>query len=276
MSAATTTWTGPRVGSLRHTLLVLWSGWKATLSGAAEYRGDLVAGTLVSLVWLGVAAVPSIVLSLHTDGAGGWTLPRLMYLLAVWCLMDAIMWIVVVPNIGQWGEHVRTGTLDAILLRPVHSLVLCSLRSIGVQDLPKIGLAIALAALAAVQGGGPTSPLALVASVVCVVCGAVLMWAVGVLTSFKVLSQVQFDASFLLHTGLNLARVPVPLYGQVLRVVLTWVVPVAFFSTVPAQVFFGMAPLWMAPVAVALTVLLVSVTVFAWNRELRRYSGALS
>ena len=48
-----------QVGSLRHTLAVVWCGWRAALSGAAEYRGDLVVGTLVSLVWLGVSAVRS-------------------------------------------------------------------------------------------------------------------------------------------------------------------------------------------------------------------------
>ncbi|MFD6091126.1 ABC-2 family transporter protein [Oerskovia sp. NPDC060338] len=256
-------------------MVLLW-GWKATLSGAAEYRSDLIAGTLVSLVWLGVSAVPSVVLSLHSDGAGGWTLPRLMYLLAIWYLMDAIMWIVVQPNVGRWGEEVRTGTLDAVLLRPVHSLVLCSLRTLGIQDTPKLLLALGLAVLAVVNGGGPPSPLAALGSVVCVVCAIVLMWAFGVLTSYKVLSQVQFDATFMLHAGLNLGRVPVPLYGQVLRVLLTWVIPVAFISTVPAQVMFGMASLWMVPAALGITVVAVTTVIIVWKRELQRYAGAMS
>jgi len=276
MSSATSTWEGPRVGSLRHTVTVLLCGWRATLSGAAEYRADLVSGTLVSLVWLGVSAVPSVVLSLHTDGAGGWTLPRLMYLLAVWYLMDAVMWVVIQPNVGRWGEEVRTGTLDAVLLRPVHSLVLCSLRTLGVQDTPKLLLAVALAVAAVSTGGGPSSPVAALASVVCVVCGVVLMWAAGVLTSYKALSQVQFDAGFMLHAGLNLARVPVPLYGGVLRLVLTWVVPVAFVSTVPAQVMFGTVSLWMVPAALGVTSVAVVIVVVAWSRELRRYTGAMS
>ena len=276
MSAATTTWTGPRVGSLRHTLLVLWSGWKATLSGAAEYRGDLVVGTLVSLVWLGVSAVPSIVVTLHTDGAGGWTLPRLMYLLAIWYLMDAVMWIIIMPNIGQWGRQVQTGALDAVLLRPVRSLVMCSLGTLGVQDLPKILLAAALGVGAVVRGGGPASVGALVASLVCLLCGLVLMWAFGVLTSYKVLTQVQFDASFLLHAGHNLARVPTPLYGRAIQVLLTWVVPVSFVATVPAQMMFSMASAWMVVAAVLVTTAVVLLVVVLWNREVRRYSGAMS
>ncbi|UKJ62318.1 ABC-2 family transporter protein [Cellulosimicrobium cellulans] len=264
-----------RLGSLRHTAAVIWAGWRATLVGATEYRSDLVSGTVVSVIWLGVSAVPSIVLSLHTDGAGGWTLPRLMYLLAIWYFMDAVMWIVIQPNIGRWGEEVRSGTLDVLLLKPVHSLILCSLRTLGVQDLPKLVLAVVLGVLAVSSGGGPTSAPALLGSVVCVGCGVVLMWAFGVLTSYKVLSQVQFDASFLLHAGLNLGRVPVPLYGQVLSLLLTWVVPVAFVTTVPAQVMFGMVPVWMTAIAVGITAAVVGLVVLLWNRELRRYAGAM-
>ena len=265
-----------QVGSLRHTLAVVWCGWRAALSGAAEYRGDLVVGTLVSLVWLGVSAVPSIVVTLHTDGAGGWTLPRLMYLLAIWYLMDAVMWIIIMPNIGQWGRQVQTGALDAVLLRPVRSLVMCSLGTLGVQDLPKILLAAALGIGAVVRGGGPVSVGALVASLVCLLCGLVLMWAFGVLTSYKVLTQVQFDASFLLHAGHNLARVPTPLYGRAIQVLLTWVVPVSFVATVPAQMMFSMASAWMVVAAVLVTTAVVLLVVVLWNREVRRYSGAMS
>ncbi len=265
-----------QVGSLRHTLAVVWCGWRAALSGAAEYRGDLVVGTLVSLVWLGVSAVPSIVVTLHTDGAGGWTLPRLMYLLAIWYLMDAVMWIIIMPNIGQWGRQVQTGALDAVLLRPVRSLVMCSLGTLGVQDLPKILLAAALGVGAVVLGGGPASVGALVASLVCLLCGLVLMWAFGVLTSYKVLTQVQFDASFLLHAGHNLARVPTPLYGRAIQVLLTWVVPVSFVATVPAQMMFSMASAWMVVAAVLVTTAVVLLVVVLWNREVRRYSGAMS
>lgn len=264
------------VGSVRHTLTVLWWGWKATLSGAAEYRADLITGTLVSLLWLGVSAVPSIVVSLHTDGAGGWTLPRLMFLLSIWYLMDAVMWIIIVPNIGQWGSQVQTGALDAVLLRPVSSLIMCSLRSLGVQDLPKILLAAALGIGAIVTGGGPVSPLAFVASVVATLCAITLMWAFGVLTSYKVLTKVQFDGSFLLHAGHNLARVPVPMYGRTMQVLLTWVVPVAFLATVPAQLLFGMTSMWMLLGAVLITVAVVALVVALWNREVKRYSGAMS
>ena len=37
------------------TIRALWWGWKAALSSAAEYRVDMVTGTIVSTVWLCIA-----------------------------------------------------------------------------------------------------------------------------------------------------------------------------------------------------------------------------
>ena len=87
---------------------------------------------------------------------------------------------------------------------------------------------------------------------------------------------MQFDASFLLHAGHNLARVPTPLYGRAIQVLLTWVVPVSFVATVPAQMMFSMASAWMVVAAVLVTTAVVLLVVVLWNREVRRYSGAMS
>ena len=259
-----------------NTLRVLLASWRAAAAGAAEYRGDMAIGIIVSIVWLGVSSVPTVVVSLRATDAGGWGVPQLMYLLSIWYLMDAVTWIVIMPNIGEWPEQVRNGSLDAVLLKPVNSLLYCSLRLLGVQDLPKLLLAVALGVTAAGIGGGPPTFAATIGSLVGVVCGLVLLWAVGVLASYKVLSQVQWDASFVLHAALNLGRVPTSLYGPVFRIVLTWVLPVAFITTVPAEMMFGMVSPWMAAVALALTSVVVLLVVALWRRELRRYTGAMS
>jgi ABC-2 type transport system permease protein len=87
------------------------------------------------------------------------------------------------------------------------------------------------------------------------------------------LTHVRFEASFALAAVHNLARVPSPLYGPVLHLVMTVVVPVTFLTTVPAQLFYGTASLWWALASVALTA--VAVTSRLWHGELRRYTGSM-
>lgn len=261
-----------------HTLRVLLAGWRAELAGAAEYRVDLVIGTVVTTIWLGISVAPVLVVALHTDdtsGAGGWTLPRLLLLQAVWYLLDAVVWSLLVMNVGDWEEKVRLGTLDGLLLRPVSSLVLASLGRIYLPDLPKFVLGSGLAVWAVVLGGGPVGWLPTLAFLAATASALVLIWAVGVLANYKTLTHVRFDGWSALFAAQNLARVPVPFYGPVLRVLLTAVVPIAFLSTVPAQVFFGTASPWLAVVSVALAAGAVRLTSVLWRRELARYAGAM-
>lgn len=47
----------------RRTTRAVWWGWKAEFSGAAEYRLDLVSGTVVSTVWLALSVAPMLILT---------------------------------------------------------------------------------------------------------------------------------------------------------------------------------------------------------------------
>lgn len=259
-----------------HTLRVLLAGWRAELAAAAEYRADLVIGTFVTAIWLGISVAPVLVVALHTDDAGGWTLPRLLFLQSVWYLLDAVVWMVLVVNVGYWEDQVRLGLLDGLLLRPVNSLALCSLRRLHVPDAPKVVLAIGLGAVAVSLGGGPVGWRSTLAAAASIVSALVLMWAIGVLANYKALTHVRFDGWAALFAAQNLARVPTTLYGPVLRVVLTAVVPIAFLATVPAQVFFGDVSAWLGLVSVALAAAAVAGVAALWRREVARYAGVMS
>jgi ABC-2 type transport system permease protein len=189
--------------------------------------------------------------------------------------MDAMLWMIIANNAREISSMFRDGTLDAVLLRPISSLVTCTLGHLYVQDVPKVVLALGLGIASCVMGGGPASVGALLGCLVTVVCACCLMWAIGVLANYKAISQVRFDGMFALQAAHNLARVPIPLYGPVLQVVLTFVVPVAFLCTVPAQVLFGEVALWWVPASMLLTALILWVTSRLWNRELRHYAGAM-
>ena len=267
--------TAGHTAQMGRTVRALWWGWRAEFSGAAEYRLDLISGTVVSAVWLGLSVAPMLVVAANSSGAPGWTLPRLLFLQSVWYLMDAVLWMLISNNARRISEMVHDGTLDAVLLRPVSSLLMCTLSSVYVQDVPKVVLAVGLGVVSVILGGGPASVIALLGCLLTVGCAFCLMWAVGVLANYKAITQVRFDGMFALQGAHNLARVPTTLYGPVLQLVFTVVLPIAFFTTVPAQVMFGELDLRWVLASVLLTAAVLFVTTRLWYRELRGYAGAM-
>lgn len=258
------------------TIRVVLASWKAALLAAAEYRTDLIIGIFYNSIWLGVSIAPALVVFEHVDAAGGWTLPRLLFVAALWYGLDAIVWMLLIPNIAMWPELVRSGEMDMILLRPIDGLVMASLGTLRPQDVPKLMWAVGLAGWVALTGEAPASALAMAASLLAMLCAVVLLWAIGVLGYVKVLTSVQFDGSTFLHAPHNMSRVPVPLYGPTLRFVLTALAPVAFLTTVPAELFFGTRSAWMALVAVAIAAAAALLARLAWRHQVSRYTGAFA
>ena len=114
------------------------------------------------------------------------------------------------------------------------------------------------------------------AGTVAVAAAGVLLWSLSLLANLKVLTSVRFEAGWISAGVHNLARVPVSFYGTALRVFLTAAVPVAFLTTVPAQLVIGSLTWWWAGVAVGVAAVVTVVTRLAWEHQVRRYSGAMS
>jgi len=258
---------------MRVTWRALVVGWKAELATAAEYRADLIIGTFISALWLFLAVVPAVVVFGHVEAAAGWTLERLLLVQAIWYAMDGVMWLVIMTNIRGLSDMVRTGELDFVLLQPGNSLARMSLSHLQVADLPKFVLA-ALLAGAAIARGVDVDPLGALQGLVGIAAAMVLMWSIGVLSHVKAITTVKFEAGFVVHAAHNLARIPVNFYGPAITLFLTFVVPIAFLATIPAELFFGAKGFGWTVGAVGVAALSVAASALAWRHEIARYSGA--
>ena len=258
---------------MRVTVRTLIAGWRAEIAAASEYRADFLIGMIISTVWLLLAIIPALIVFDHIDVASGWTLERLLLVQAIWYLMDGVLWIVLQPNLFQLTEQVRSGDLDFMLLQPGSALARMSLTRLNPADIPKAFLAAALGGIA-VWRGIDVTPAAAAFGALTILAAAILMWAIAVLTHVKTITAVQFNASFAMHSAHNLARIPVSFYGRAISVILTFVLPIAFLSTIPAEAIFGSAGWREAAASVGLAVLAVGATAAAWKHQIRRYTGA--
>jgi ABC-2 type transport system permease protein len=251
----------------------LRASWRLDAKAAAAFRWDSIIGVGVSLVWLGFAIAPVLAAGRFLGEGDGWTEARLLFLQAVWYWMDAIMWVVCVPNAEAFRQEIRQGRLDAKFLWPANSLAVVMLGRVGVADLHKFFIALGLGAWAVAAGAFPGSVWSVAGFIVCLLAASVIFWALGVFTVYKAMTLFKFDGSVALTAAHNLARVPVGMYGPVLRLLLSSVFPVILITTVPSTVFFGWSswqlPLASATVAVAAVIVLKS----AWRRETRLYVG---
>lgn len=264
--------------------------WSTSIAAEMEYRANFILAALQSLAALGGAVL--VLWSLFRTGyeMGGWTWPQALLVVAAYTVLDGFQATVLAPNREQIGEMVREGSLDFVLLKPIDTQFWLSTRKLRIWGVPNLLLGVALAVFAItrltpVAAGSYADAAWTVGEVLSallrfslpMVVGLVILYALGYILStvtiwFVKMNNITTAMQALLEAG----RYPVSAYPHAYRVFFTFVLPVAFMTTVPAQFVIGQAGLPTLAVAVAVALGLLLFARGFWRFALRHYTSASS
>ncbi|RRR74531.1 MAG: hypothetical protein EI684_06780 [Candidatus Viridilinea halotolerans] len=117
--------------------------------------------------------------------------------------------------------------------------------------------------------------LALVAFALALACGTIMIYSFWLMLTSIAFWVVRVDEMINLFEGVYAAgRWPVGIYPGWLQGLLTFVVPVAFAVTVPAEALTGRLHGGTLALALALAIALFVLARLVWRTGLRRYGGA--
>lgn len=255
-------------------LRVLFRFLKANAMAAMEYRADFLANTLVaaaaSLWTLGALQV----FFMHRPRLGGWRYEEALIVAGLFIAFEGVMAALFRPNLEDIPEAIRQGTLDFTLLRPLDSQFLVSFQRMEIWHLPDILLGLGVVIWALARRGWP-SPEQWILFGAMLFAGLVIFYSLLMILITLAFWFVEVgNIMELIYTFFEAGRFPVTAFPTWVRIVLTFVVPIAFITTVPAQAALG----WLRPGG-ALAGLLIAAVLFAisrsfWRYALRHYTSA--
>ena len=254
---------------------VSWLYLKLGVLNELQYRVNF----FVSLLQMAIALVTGlVVLSLvysHTAELNGWTQPELLCVFGVQILMGGLIRTWIQPNMTRLIEEVRDGKLDFTLTKPEDSQVLVSVREVRIWQVVDvisgaIVLGVGISRITSDVGVGDALAFAIALAL-----GAILIycfWLVLATVAFRVVNMWHavelFDGIF--QTG----RWPVGIYPPWLRFGVTFLVPIAFAVTVPAEALTSRLDWQTLVFAAVFAVALFAATRWFWRFGLKRYTGA--
>ncbi|MFD2077588.1 ABC-2 type transport system permease protein [Actinopolymorpha cephalotaxi] len=255
--------------------------WRRFLSQAivreTHYRAHFVTTLAVGVVQLGLALVPILLLYGYTDDLRGWSQAQVLTLVGVYQVVTGVLAAFVAPNLNRMTTYITEGELDVVLVRPVSSQFYLTLRWINVAELGNVASGLVLLVFGLVRSGVTPNPLEIVQALVLAACGTVLLAGVWCAMSFSAFWIQSVNPIGMLYTSLaESGRYPLVFFPFAVRTFLTFVFPVAFASTLPAQALHGGVG-WLPVVGgVALTAVVVALVRAQWRRGLRSYASASS
>lgn len=240
-----------------------------------QYRVNFALQVLQSLLAVAVGLIVFQLVFSHTTELNGWTHSDLLALLGVQAVMAGVIHSVIQPNMMRLTEEVQEGKLDHALTKPVDAQMLVSVREVQLWQAVDIVIGAAIIGFALARIGGGLGVLDALAFGVALLFGAVLLycfWLVLATGSFWIVRMWFLPELFegIFQTG----RWPVGIYPDWLRFGITFLVPIAFAITVPAEAVTSRLD-WKTLVFAALfTAAAFALSRWFWRFGLRRYTGA--
>jgi ABC-2 type transport system permease protein len=258
-------------------LRLLWTFFRVGVMGELAYRVNFFVQLFESLLELGTAIAGLAVIFSYTSTLGGWTPDQVLGLVGVFFLVGGAIRMMIQPSLEQLIESVRDGSLDFTLVKPEDAQLLSSIQRVEIWKLTDVGLGIAVLAVALVRLGTALGALHAAGFAAALIAGGVIVYSFWMILATSAFWLVRVENILMVFQSMYEAgRWPVSIYPGWMRFALTFIVPVAFAVTVPAQALAGRLTWQLLAGAWLFAAALFTAARLFWRAGLRRYGGASS
>ena len=262
---------------MNYTIKLLSAFLKVNVQMSLAYRADTVVNILLNLMWLGWELLSLSIIFSNTETIAGWGFGELIALLGVFRLVHTLMIALIWPNTEKFNQSIRDGSMDYTLLQPVSSMFLVTFSRITIWRAWDLILAIILIVIGVNMSGSTTTPLSILAFILLTFSGALIIYSLWIVLIALTFWFTKFDNNVtILQALLDAGRYPATVYPVWLRIIVTFVIPIAVATNVPLQGLRGDLTLGSVLLFLAIGGVSFLIASRAWKAGLKRYSGASS
>lgn len=249
--------------------------FRTSIQTDIEYRADFFTRIIASLLGLLTTVGGLSIAYNYTDTIKGWKFAEVLTLLAVYYLMDGLIEMFIAPNMRQVMQQVRDGTLDFVLLKPVSAQFMASFRQINIWRVVNVLVGLGLSLYTVTQLSLSVGWSQAGAFAVTLASGAAVVYSFWLFLVTLTFWFVRLDnIEQVVWQAFEAGRYPIEIYPAWLRGGLTYVIPVAFIITVPAQALAGKIGFGFVLVSLAVAAAMLLLSSAFWRYGLKNYTGA--
>jgi ABC-2 type transport system permease protein len=255
-----------------HVIILFWS---TAIAAELEYRINFLIASLTSISNL-AGSLFGLSLFYRTGYTfDGWKWEEALVVLGIFTILQGFSEIFLVPNLNRIVDQVQQGTLDFVLLKPISSQFWLSVRTVSPWGLPDLILGILIVIYAANKL--EIGLVNYVLSIIPLGFGFISLYSLWFILGATSIWFVKiYNVTEVLRGLLEAGRYPMAAYPVAYRFFFTFVVPVAFLTTVPADTLLGRGEISWVLGGGVLAIALFFASCLFWKFALRFYTSASS
>jgi len=242
------------------------------------FKSNFLLWIVVELLWFGLQLSFISVLYLHTEQIGTWTKWQVVMLIGGSHFIQQLFQAFFLINCTNLSELIRTGKLDFLLLLPVNTRFVVSLRQVDLGAFVNASFAVAVMAYAARQMHLTPALLQILGFLVLCAAGVLIHYSLMFLLATVSFWTVRAQGIVWGYYNLfNIARMPDEAFQGLFKALFTFAIPMLLVSNVPVRVLVKplTTPTW-ALLLLAMTVLCFFISEVGWRASGRHYTSASS
>ena len=248
-----------------------------SLASELEYKTNIIIDFITAILSLVGSIFLLSIFFQSTDNIGGWKFEQALIIQGIYTILNGITNTWFNPNLSEIVKHIREGTLDFVLLKPIDSQFFISLKKIAPSGFLEIILGVALLFFCISINQININLEFLILCITTLFCSIVILYSLWFLISTTTIWFVKtWNAIEVLRSFLYIGRFPLNSFSFSLRIFFSIFIPIAFITTIPSQVFLGLANLWEILLELTVSGIFLIVSRRFWLFALKFYTSASS
>jgi ABC-2 type transport system permease protein len=249
----------------------------AQFRSITSYRASFVVELITNIGSTGLDVLTVLVLFRVTRTVAGFTLPEAVLMVSL-SACGFVLADFTVGNIDRLKTYVRSGMLDAVLVRPLGTLGQLLVMDLPLRKALRLLFGVAVLAVALRINHIDWTPARVVLIVVAPLAGAVFFGAIFVLSAslaFWWVDSGEIGSAFT-YGGRDFTSYPVPVFGGWFRAVFAYGLGFGFVAYQPALALLGRAdplglPAWSGYLSPLVALVAAGIAAAVWRTGIRHY-----
>tara|TARA_B100000242_G_scaffold265138_1_gene213124 strand:- start:68 stop:862 length:795 start_codon:yes stop_codon:yes gene_type:complete len=248
-----------------------------SLASELEYKTNIIIDLVTAILsLLGSIFLLSIFFQ-NNNSIGGWKFEQALIIQAIYTILNGITNTWFNPNLTEIVKHIREGTLDFVLLKPIDSQFFISLKKITPSGFLEIILGFCLLIYCIKLNQINLNLSFLTLSSITIICSISILYSLWFFISTTTIWFVKtWNATEVLRSFLYIGRFPLNSFSFSLRIFFSIFIPIAFITTIPSEVFLGIYQLWKIMLELTVAIVFLFTSRKFWLFALKFYSSASS
>jgi ABC-2 type transport system permease protein len=263
---------------LRRYLGIYGALWRNSVAREMSFKSNFLLWIFVELLWFGLQLSFIGVIYLHTDHIASWTKWEVILLIGASHFIQQIFQAFFLVNCTQLSELVRTGKLDFLLLLPVNTRFIISLRQVDLGGFVNAGSALAVMIYAMTKIPLVPTFWQVIGFLILCIAGILIHYSLMFLLAGISFWTVRAQGIVWGYYNLfNIARMPDDAFQGLFKAVFTFAIPMLLVSNVPVRLLADkLQSPWPILLLVVMSLVCMVVSEWGWRKSVARYTSASS